>query len=103
MISTKESVEVVSQRATQLLAGLEDCLQIWGELYRDLHRYPELSMQEHRTAGIVAQHLRNAGYEVTEDVGHTGVVGMLRNGTGPVVMLRTDMDALPVKEQTILV
>jgi amidohydrolase len=57
-------------------------------------------MQEHRTAGMVAGHPRDAGYEVTEGVGHTGVVGLLRNGAGPVVMLRGDMDALPVKEQT---
>jgi metal-dependent amidase/aminoacylase/carboxypeptidase family protein len=57
-------------------------------------------MQEYRTAGIVAKHLRDAGYEVTEGVGHTGVVGVLPNGVGPTVMLRGDMDALPVKEQT---
>jgi hippurate hydrolase len=95
-----ESIEVVSKRTAQLLASLEDRLQNWSELYRDLHKHPELSMQEHRTAGIVAQHLRDAGYEVTEGVGRTGVVGLLRNGAGPVVMLRGDMDALPVKEQT---
>jgi len=57
-------------------------------------------MQEHRTAGVVAQHLRDTSYEVTEGVGQTGVVGVLRNGAGPVVMLRGDMDALPIKEQT---
>jgi hypothetical protein len=99
-LSVNESVEVVSQRATKLLADLEDSLPIWGELYRDLHRNPELSFQEHRTAAIVARHLRDTGYEVTEGVGQTGVVGILHNGAGPVVMLRGDMDALPVKEQT---
>ena len=98
--SPDESAEVVARKATQLLSSLEDRLPSLSELYRDLHRHPELSMQEHRTAGIVAQHLRDAGYEVTEGVGHTGVVGLLRNGEGPVVMLRGDMDALPVKEQT---
>ena len=97
---TNESVDVVVRRATHLLAGLEDRLPALGELYRDLHLHPELSMQEHRTAGIVAQHLRNSGYEVTEGIGKTGVVGILRNGEGPVVMLRGDMDALPIKEQT---
>src|SRR5437763_16706423 len=97
---TNESVDVVVRRATHLLAGLEDRLPALGELYRDLHRHPELSMQEHRTAGIVAQHLRDSGYEVTEGIGKTGVVGLLRNGAGPVVMLRGDMDALPIKEQT---
>jgi hippurate hydrolase len=95
-----ESVDVVVRRATDLLAGLEDCLPAWGGIYRDLHRHPELSLQEHRTAGIVAQHLRDTGYEVTEGVGHTGVVGVFRNGAGPVVLLRGDMDALPIKEQT---
>src|SRR5690348_8205621 len=57
-------------------------------------------MQETRTAGIVADRLRTAGYEVTTGVGKTGVVGVLRNGDGPTVMLRADMDALPVKEAT---
>jgi amidohydrolase len=70
------------------------------ELYRDLHRHPELSMQEERTAGIAAERLRTAGFDVTTGVGGTGVVGLLRNGDGPAVMLRADMDALPVSEQT---
>jgi len=95
-----ESVDAVVRRATDLLVGLEDRISVWGELYRDLHRHPELSMQEHRTAGVVAQHLRDTSYEVTEGVGQTGVVGVLHNGAGPVVMLRVDMDALPIKEQT---
>ena len=57
-------------------------------------------MQENRTAGIAADRLRAAGYEVTADVGRTGVVGILRNGEGPAIMLRADMDALPVREAT---
>src|SRR2546423_8276830 len=69
-------------------------------IYKDIHSHPELSMQENRTAGIAADHLRAAGYEVTTGVGKTGVVGLLSNGNGPVVMLRADMDALPVKEET---
>jgi amidohydrolase len=71
-----------------------------AELYQDLHRHPELSLQETRTAGLVAERLRGSGYEVTEGVGGTGVVGLLRNGPGPVVLLRADMDALPVEENT---
>ena len=98
--SPKESIEVVTKRTTRVLADLEDRLPGVNELYFDLHKHPELSMQEHRTAGIVAKHLSNAGYEVTEGVGHTGVVGLFRNGVGPVVMIRGDMDALPVKEGT---
>ncbi|GAA2897231.1 amidohydrolase [Microbacterium esteraromaticum] len=69
-------------------------------LYIDLHKHPELSFQETRTAGIAATHLRDLGLEVTEGVGVTGVVGVLANGEGPVVWLRADMDALPVVEET---
>ncbi|WP_416971339.1 amidohydrolase [Streptomyces sp. 4F14] len=70
------------------------------DFYRDLHRHPELAFREHRTAGKLAARLKGAGYEVTEGVGGTGVVGVLRNGDGPVVWLRADMDALPVQEAT---
>jgi amidohydrolase len=73
------------------------------DLYRDLHRHPELSGREHRTAGVLAGRLRAAGYETAEGVGGPGgpgVVGMLRNGDGPTVLLRADMDALPVTEET---
>ena len=70
------------------------------ELYRDLHANPELSFQEHRTAAKLADILRDLDFEVTEGVGQTGVVAMMRNGSGPVVMLRADMDGLPVTEQT---
>lgn len=69
-------------------------------LYIDLHRHPELSFQETRTAGIAAQYLRDLGLQVEEGVGITGVVGLLENGAGPVVWARADMDALPVEELT---
>src|SRR4029078_3013758 len=69
-------------------------------LYKDVHSHPELSMQETRTANLAADRLRASGYEVTNSVGKTGVVGLLRNGEGPTVMLRADMDALPVEEAT---
>src|SRR5206468_10408619 len=69
-------------------------------LYRDVHAHPELSMDEHRTASIAAERLRAAGYDVTTGVGGTGVVGVLANGAGATVMLRADMDALPVEEAT---
>jgi hippurate hydrolase len=71
-----------------------------ADLYRDLHAHPELAFGEQRTAAIVAGRLRDLGYETTTGVGRTGVVGVLRNGTGPVALLRADMDALPVLEQT---
>ena len=76
-----------------LLAELEG-------IYKDLHQHPELSMQEVRTAGIAADYLEALGYEVARDIGVTGVVGVLRNGTGATVMLSADMDALPMAENT---
>lgn len=81
-----------------LLAKLSDQLPKLEALYKDIHAHPELSMQETRTADLAAKHLRDGGYEVTTGVGKTGVVGLLRNGEGPAVMLRADMDALPVRE-----
>ena len=83
-----------------VLANLADLLPDLESVYKDIHAHPELSMQETRTAGIAADRLRAAGYEVTTGVGKTGVVGLLRNGDGPEVMLRADMDALPVQEAT---
>jgi amidohydrolase len=68
--------------------------------YRDLHAHPELAFAEHRTAGLVAERLRQLGCQVTTGIGGTGVVGVLANGPGPVVLLRADMDGLPVLEQT---
>jgi len=69
-------------------------------LYRDMHANPELSMQEVRTPAKLAPLMRKLGFEVTEHVGKTALVAVMRNGPGPVLMLRADMDALPVKEQT---
>src|SRR5579863_3044678 len=69
-------------------------------LYVDLHEHPELSGHETETAAKLAAGLRNAGYEVTEHVGGTGIVALLKNGPGPTIMLRTELDALPVEEQT---
>ncbi|HEX9807265.1 MAG TPA: amidohydrolase [Alteraurantiacibacter sp.] len=72
------------------------------ELYRDLHANPELSFQEVETAKKLAARMRELGFEVTEGVGRTGVLAVMENGPGPVVMLRADMDGLPVSEQTSL-
>ena len=72
----------------------------WSAFYRDLHEHPELSFQETRTAALVAEQLAGFGFEVATGVGGTGVVGVLRNGEGPVALLRADMDALPVEERT---
>lgn len=86
----KGSVEAV------ITANMDD----WAAVYRDLHTHPELAFQEVRTAGIVAARLKALGYDVTEGVGGTGVVGILKNGDGPVVMIRADMDGLPMEEKT---
>jgi amidohydrolase len=69
-------------------------------LYQDLHAHPELSFMETRTAALLAAELRAAGYEVTEKVGNTGVVAVFKNGPGPTVMIRGDMDGLPMEEKT---
>ena len=81
---------------TDLQADMPDLM----DLYRDLHANPELSFEEHRTARILAERMRKLGFEVTEGVGQTGVVSVMRNGDGPTIMLRADMDGLPVVEQT---
>src|SRR6266699_3418897 len=87
-------------QAQNILANLGTLLPDLESVYKDIHAHPELSMKENRTAGIAADRLRAAGYEVTTGVGKTGVVGVLRNGDGPTIMLRADMDALPVHEAT---
>jgi amidohydrolase len=85
--------ELVQSRVAQ------ECPSLF-ELYKHLHSHPELSFHETQSAARVAEELRQAGCEVTTGVGTNGVVGVLRNGDGPTVLLRADMDALPVKEQT---
>ena len=85
---------------TAILANVDTLLPELEAIYKDIHAHPELSMHETRTAKIAANHLKTNGFEVTTGVGQTGVVGILRNGIGPTVMLRADMDALPIKEAT---
>ena len=79
------------------VAALEPGLEA---MYRDLHQHPELGFQEVRTSALLAEKLRALGYEVTTGVGKTGIVALLRNGPGPTVMLRTELDALPLEEKT---
>ncbi|TNC27641.1 amidohydrolase [Amycolatopsis alkalitolerans] len=85
---------------TTVLTPLDGLLPSLRELYLDLHEHPELSFAEHRTAAELARRLGAAGYDVHTGIGGTGVLGVLRNGDGPVVMLRADIDALPVEEKT---
>ncbi len=88
------------QNLSGVFTPLESLLPDLEAAYKDLHAHPELSMHETRTAGVAEHHLRRDGYEVTSGIGKTGVVGLLRNGAGPTVMLRADMDALPIEEAT---
>ncbi|HEX9690430.1 MAG TPA: M20/M25/M40 family metallo-hydrolase, partial [Thermoanaerobaculia bacterium] len=82
------------------LAPLDAIYPDLEKLYRDLHQSPELSLHEEKTAAKMAKRLRDLGFDVTTGVGKTGLVGVLRNGKGPTVMLRTDLDALPIEERT---
>jgi hippurate hydrolase len=86
--------------AASPLDGLDQIYPQLDALYIDLHKNPELSTKEQRTSARMAEELRKLGYEVTAGVGGTGVVGVLRNGKGPTVLLRTELDALPVEEKT---
>lgn len=86
--------------ADELRTAIAGDMPALMELYRDLHTHPELSFEEVRTAKLLAERMRALGFEVTEGVGKTGVVSVLKNGEGPTVMLRADMDGLPVIEQT---
>ena len=80
-------------------AGLDKTYPDLEALYRDVHAHPELAFQETRTAALLATRMRRLGFEVTEHVGKTGVVAIFRNGAGPVVLVRTELDALPMEEK----
>jgi hippurate hydrolase len=90
----------ISGPAAPVVSGLTGIYADLDALYIDLHQTPELSLHEEKTAAKMADRLRRLGFEVTERVGGFGVVGILKNGKGPTVMLRTDLDALPVEEKT---
>ena len=92
-----EQIKVFNNKISPLIDKLLPELE---DIYKDIHRNPELSMQEFRTAKIAADYLTKYQYEVSTGIGITGVVGVMKNGEGPVVMLRADMDALPVAEAT---
>ena len=91
---------VVSHAQSATAKEVESVYPDAHALYLDLHQNPELSGHETQTAQKLAARLRSAGYDVTEHVGGTGVVAILKNGAGPTIMLRTELDALPVEEKT---
>src|SRR5438552_3867423 len=84
----------------QVAAGAEEALPTLEPLYKQVHTHPELSLQEEKTSEKVAEELERLGFKVTRHLGGHGVVGVLNRGTGPTVLVRTDLDALPVIEQT---
>ena len=106
LLSMRIAPFILAQQTPQSLADAE--LPSLLGIYKDIHTHPELSAQEERTAALVAKELRAAGCEVTEHLGKFensklkayGVVGVMKNGDGPTVLVRTDMDALPVAEET---
>lgn len=89
-----------NDKLRELLERSRPDLKPFEDIYRHLHNQPELSGQEEQTAQIAADHLRSVGYEVHTKIGGHGVVGVLRNGAGPKILLRADMDALPLEEKT---
>ncbi|MEO5820344.1 MAG: amidohydrolase [Vicinamibacteraceae bacterium] len=94
------SIASAQARATEVTGEIDAVYAQADALYRDLHRQPELSGHEEKTAATLAAGLKALGFEVTTGVGKTGVVGVLKNGAGPVVLLRTELDGLPVEEKT---
>ena len=95
------ALALAAPAAAQTLRGeVETQMPSLMAIYKDLHAHPELSFMEVRSAGILAAEARKLGFKVTEKVGGTGIVAVMENGPGPVVMVRADMDGLPVTEQT---
>ena len=92
--------EAVNERVAEIRNLIGERLTRLEALYKHLHTHPELSLQEVRTAARLEQEMKEIGFEVTPRVGGTGLVAVLKNGQGPTVLVRTDMDALPVLEKT---
>src|SRR5208337_253394 len=100
IVASAAWAQTASTNSSSLTAEVNSVYPQAEALYVDLHQHPELSSHEVNTAAKLASQLRALGYDVTEHVGGTGVVALLRNGAGPTVMLRTELDALPVEEKT---
>jgi hippurate hydrolase len=101
MPATKEPTPAwVKARLAAVDTKLDKDIKELLALYKHLHANPELSLMETKTAAHLAEEMRQLGYTVTEKVGGNGIVAVLKNGPGPVVLIRTDLDALPIVEQT---
>lgn len=96
----KDIVYELPARKAQVNEKIDAEIKSLDALYKHLHTNPELSYEEEKTAARMAKELKTLGFEVTEKIGGHGVVGVLKNGDGPIVLIRTDMDALPIVEKT---
>ena len=95
-----DSASAVPPSQSSALAGLDALYPSLDALYQDPHRNSELSLHEEKTAAKLGAQLKALGFELTEHVGGTAIVAVLRNGTGPTVLIRTEMDALSIEEAT---
>ena len=96
---TANAADLAGNRAA-IARGLDAQYSRIDALYKDIHAHPELGFQEARTAAKLAGEMRALGFELTEGVGKTGIVAIYKNGAGPMVMVRTELDALPLPEKT---
>ncbi|MEM8888004.1 MAG: amidohydrolase, partial [Bacteroidota bacterium] len=94
------AMDTEPERLEKLKSFVDQKVPEIEKLYKHLHANPELSLHEKESGKTLANHTRNLGFEVTENVGGYGVVAMMKNGEGPTVLIRTDTDALPINEQT---
>ena len=90
----------VASLKTAIEASVESDYPKLDALYKDIHAHPEIAFQEVKTAAKLAAEMRALGFEVTEQVGKTGLVAIYKNGDGPTIMVRTELDALPMEEKT---
>ncbi|HEV7383669.1 MAG TPA: M20/M25/M40 family metallo-hydrolase, partial [Phenylobacterium sp.] len=100
LIATAVQARDVAADKRTVDAGLDSGYAHLDALYKDIHQHPELGMQETQTAAKLAKEMRALGFEVTEHFGGTGIVAIYKNGPGPMVMVRTELDALPMEEKT---
>jgi hippurate hydrolase len=99
LLAHADELDVVAAKA-RIDTFLDKSYPALERLYEDIHAHPEVAFQETRTASLLAGRMRDLGFEVTEKVGRTGLVAIYRNGDGPTVLIRTELDALPMKEVT---
>ena len=98
-LQAQAELDVPSLKA-QIEKSVESDYPKLDALYKDIHAHPEIAFQEEKTAAKLAAEMRALGFEVTEHVGKTGLVAIYHNGPGPIVMVRTELDALPMEEKT---